>query len=518
MIRQVLLLTLGISFGVAHSGFAQKKMGRYHKNLLYEADLYYAQGDYYYASELYTQLCAVAPDNGEILGKIGICYYNLPPFKDQAQRFLQMSVKASDVEAHYYLAKMHMENYMFYDALSLIEIYEKKAARMKSVSEIEHLKASIQRAAAYVQAPLPVTIRNLGPGVNTPHHDYAPVWDSLHERIFFTSRRRMDDKSEKDFSEQFDENIYIIDLKSESLTATPAGMPLNSRTNDAAVACAPDGRSLIIFRTSRDGYSGDLLITQKSGTQWGDLEKLNDRINSKAHEASASFGDLEGNILYFSSDRPGGYGGKDIYSVQKLPDGSWGQPQNLGEKINTNFDEDAPFMAAGGSLYFASKGHSAMGGYDIFCSKFISDAWMTPGNLGYPINTPGDDIFFVIDASGSKAYFSSERMGGMGLQDLYEVSFNAGNSVIVKGALLTDDDQIPADATVKLIDEDLNRVEGIFQTDPKGGTFVIALNTNKNYLVRVEADGFVPLEKSLFFKAVEGSEPREVNEKLILSK
>jgi tetratricopeptide (TPR) repeat protein len=497
---------------------AQSKMGRYHKNMLYEADLYYAQGDYYYAAELYQQLSQVEPDNGELLGKLGICYFNLPPFKEESLRYLELGAKNGDTESLYFLAKWKMAGYQFFDAIKLIETYENKADRMKTPAEIIHFKEQVYRAKDYMQTPAPVTVQNLGEQINSEHHDYAPVWDRSSNRLYFTSRRRMDDKSEKDFTEQFDENIYVVDLAIESNQVKPARDPFNSRSNDAAVACSQDGTSMIIFRTSKNGFSGDLFLTERTGGEWSELEKLSDVINTKHHEASATFGSRDGSVLYFSSDQPDGYGGKDLFKVQKLPDGSWGQAVNLGEKINTPFDDDAPYVAANGSLYFASKGHENMGGYDIFCSKMENGEWQKPGNLGYPINTPGDDIFFVLDDTGNKGYFSSERAGGLGLQDLYEVSFDESNAVIVKGSLTSQEDGVPGNATVKLIDEDAGRLEGVFQADPQEGKFVLALNTNKNYLVRVEAEGFKTFEKELYFRSRDAQGFLEVNETLILSK
>ncbi len=497
---------------------AQKKMGRYHKNLFYEADLYYLQGDFYYASELYTQLCAVEPDNGEILGKLGICYFMLPPFKNQAQRFLELAVKQGDTEAHFYLAKLKVEAYQFFDAAELIAKYEQKANRQKTLIEINNFKSSNELSIQMVQTPMPVTITNLGSGVNSAHHDYAPIWDFEGERLFFTSRRRFDDKSEKDFTEQYDENIYVVDLTESELKAVPAAEPLNSRTNDAAVACSADGKFFIMYRTSKEGFSGDLYIAEREGENWSNLEKLGDRINTRHQEASATFGSHDASVLYFSSDRPGGFGGKDLYRVQRLPDGNWSHPINLGPEINTAADEDAPFISASGALYFSSRGHQNMGGYDVFCALPEGDSWSKPSNLGFPINTPGDDIFFVIDPSGKSAYFSSERLGSTGLQDLYHISFDEANSIILKGQLLTEGEEVPGEATVTLFNEETNILEGIFQTEPEKGKFVLALNTNKNYLVRVEAPGFKTIEKTLFFSSHGSGGFREVNEKLILSR
>jgi tetratricopeptide (TPR) repeat protein len=510
------IMLLMVILGFSQLASAQKKMGRYHKNLQYEADIYYAQGDYYYASELYTELCKVQPNNGELLGKLGICYFNLPPMKHESERFLELAVKNKDEEAKYYLAKLCIEDYRFFDAMKLLDEYREYSQRLHSNTEIEHLYACAERGSIMVQAPLRVTIRNLGESVNSSMHDYAPVWDLADHKLYFTSRRRYDDQSIKDISEQYDENIFFIDLNSEDKRAFPAPDPLNTRTNDAVVSCSQDGKQLMVFRTRKDGFSGDLYETIKDGYTWGELVKLDSEINTKHHEASASFGRKGVQELFFSSDRPGGYGGKDIYRIAKLPNGEWGQPQNLGETINTPFDEDAPFIAADGSLYFASEGHETMGGYDIFCSVSEGFEWKKPVNMGYPINTPGDDVFFTMDPTGTKAYFSSERPSGLGLQDIYEVVFDEANTIIYRGQIITPEMELNETATVTLFNDENGKIEGRYQVDPESSSFVLPVNTNKNYTILVEADGYKTYEQPIFFN--EGIARSEVVEQVKLSK
>ncbi len=496
---------------------AQKKMGRYYKNLLYEADIYYTQGDYYYASELYTELIKLNPEDAFVLGRLGISYYHLPPYKVEATRYLELAVSNDDTEAKFYLAKNHISDYKFFDALTLIQDYENDADRLKSVTEIEHLKSSANRAIEMVKSPLSVTIKNLGETVNTKHHDYAPVWDFSKNTLYFTSRRRLNDNSEKDISEQFDENIFILDLESGSKAVKAAPAPLNTNRNDAAVATNPGGDELIVYRTSKDGYSGDLFVSKFSHYEWSDPEKLDQSVNSKHQEASACYDGTNEDVLYFSSDREGGFGGKDLYVVKKLPTGEWGEPVNLGETINTPFNEDAPFVDANGDLYFASQGHETMGGYDIFVSTSTGSDFNKPQNVGYPINTPGDDIFFTINEDGTKAYFSSERVGGYGLQDLYEIDFDENNTIILRGQLSANQSEMPSTALITLFNEDSGNVEGLFQTKGDSGSFILALNTNQKYSILVEASGYDPLEKSLYFGA-ELNGLKEVEETVTLSK
>ncbi len=509
-ISTLLLLTLGL-------GNADAQMSRHQKNLLFEADIYYTQGDYYYAAELYTELAKVSPKDGELLGKLGICYFNLPPLRQESQRYLKLAVEYGDTESMYYLAKRYAEEYRFIDALRLLDSYANKADRTRSAEEIAYARGCAERAKQMVQAPLGISIHNLGDQVNSPLHDYAPVWDRNGNRIYFTSRRRYDNTSEKDISEQYDENIFVLDLKSESPAAVAAPEPLNTRMNDAAVACSNDGSSLMIFRTRKDGYSGDLYEAQKNIYSWTNLEKLAGDINTKYHETSATYGSVDESVLIISSDRPGGYGGKDLYRIQKLPNGDWGQAENLGPDINSTYDEDGPFVSADGTLYFASKGHTTIGGYDIFSAPILNNGWGSPRNMGYPINTPGDDIFFVIDPTGITAYFSSERIGGFGLQDIYRATIDEATTIIYHGELVSGDTPLGHQARVSLINESNGKVEGIFRTDPQEQSFVLALHTNKTYTLVVEAEGYRTFEKTVFFEEI-ASNPEEIRERLSLSK
>ncbi|MCB0381723.1 MAG: PD40 domain-containing protein, partial [Flavobacteriales bacterium] len=162
-------------------------------------------------------------------------------------------------------------------------------------------------------------------------------------------------------------------------------------------------------------------------------------INSKNQETSACFSP-DGNTIYFVSNRPDGIGGKDIYKSTKNKDGKWGEAENLGRTINTIDDEDAVFLHADGkTLYFSSKGHKTMGGYDIFKSTYEKGKWSTPENIGYPINTADDDVCFVLTASGEYGYYTSAKLDGKGKRDIYRVSFidelNKPKLTLLKGVI-----------------------------------------------------------------------------------
>jgi hypothetical protein len=169
--------------------------------------------------------------------------------------------------------------------------------------------------------------------------------------------------------------------------ATNAGIPLNTYVQDATVGLSPDGESMIIYRTAAGLVSGDLFETRKQDGLWQVPALMTDQINSAAHEPSASIAP-DGHEIYFTSDRPGGFGGRDLYRIRRLPNGEWSMPLNLGPTVNTPYDEDAPFLHSDGvTLFFSSTGHNTMGGYDIFKTQCIDpdmNGWTEPENMGYP--------------------------------------------------------------------------------------------------------------------------------------
>ncbi|MFN3875183.1 MAG: hypothetical protein ACK4L7_04645, partial [Flavobacteriales bacterium] len=221
---------------------------------------------------------------------------------------------------------------------------------------------------------------------------------------------------------------------------------------------------------------------------------LTERINSKHHEPSASIAP-GGDEIYFTSDRPGGYGGRDLYRIRRLPNGEWSLPLNLGSRINTPYDEDAPFIHSDGiTLFFSSKGHGTMGGYDIFKATLTDpdmNGWSEPENMGYPLNTVNDDIYFCLSEDGFTGYFSSERPGGMGMQDIYQVVFPGSqlNYLVARG-VVADASEEPVKARIVLADESGEEVLGVYNTNEGTGRFIMVLEPGRRYRMSVEAPGY----------------------------
>ena len=202
--------------------------------------------------------------------------------------------------------------------------------------------------------------------------------------------------------------------------------------------------------------------------------------------------------MYFSSDRPGGKGGLDIYSVKKLPNGVWAQPVNV-EQLNTPYDDDAPFIHSDNrTLYFSSKGHKTMGGFDIFMSIHNEETgnWSEPQNMGYPLNTADDDIYFVWSADGERGYFSSFREDGYGDLDIYVVQRPVTGKffMVFKGTVLDEDTKKPVAANIVFFDETASNLVGVYNTDSKLGKFSAIIPPNHKYKVIINASGYEEVE------------------------
>ncbi len=267
--------------------------------------------------------------------------------------------------------------------------------------------------------PVPFNPQNLGAAVNTPDDEYLPALTADGETLIFT--RRSPRKATTTAGTKEEEDFYQSRHGDNGwLPATRMSEPVNSNDNEGAQCISRDGRIMIFTACGRPDGLGrcDLYICLRHGNRWTKPRNMGPDINSGAWESQPSLS-MDGKTLYFVSDRKGGYGGTDIWmSTQK--EGIWSKPTNLGPAINTAGNESSPFIHYDNqTLYFASTGHVGMGGSDLFLSRRHGDTWSTPENLGYPINTAGDESCLIVNAEGNMAYFSSDQYGGMGKQDLY---------------------------------------------------------------------------------------------------
>ncbi len=238
---------------------------------------------------------------------------------------------------------------------------------------------------------------------------------------------------------------------------------------------------------------GEIYVSLYDSTKndWGAATALPEPINSSSSEETFAFVSNDGGVMFFASDRKGGYGGTDIYRSYRLPNGKWGVPQNLGDIINTPYNEDSPIMhPTQNILYFSSAGHNTMGGYDIFFSILNPDStFAAVSNIGYPINTPDDDVHFVPTTEKNVAYYSSIVWSGETDEssgfDIYEVAYEEPEIeklVVVEGKIVAS-----ADDRIYITAENNGETVGSYQPNSKTNKFVIILEVGSEYTVRVSA-------------------------------
>ncbi len=468
----------------------QKKKSKSDPRLVADAQAMFEEGNFPEALRDYQKLLETDPENTFYQLRTGICLMNL----NQPSKAMPLLLKAKDggeVYSYYYLGRAYHLLERLDESIDALNYFKVKASpRAYLDSDVEKQIARVRTAKKLMTKPLDVQITNLGTKVNSPFDDYSPVFSADDTEIFFTSRREGGISNEKDTDGDCFEDIYKAEFENnEWQSPINLGKPINSSKHDAVISLSADGQYMLLYRTTV-GYSGDLFIAALQGDRWSEPEKLNENINSPYWEPSAALSP-DGREIYFSSNRPGGYGGRDIYVSRKLPNGEWALPRNLGPIINTTEDEDAPFMHADGkTIFFSSRGHENMGSFDIFSSiKLEDNFWSEPQNVGYPINTVGDDIFYVIAANYDKGYYSSDKDGGFGKKDIYRIDLkNTAAEVMIMKGIVYDQNKVPTSSSITLIDQNKNRIEGIFRSNSLTGKYILVLNLGKSYKVMFEND------------------------------
>lgn len=484
------------------SAAAQPGWTRQEKRDYDEADFAYYQEDYAFAAEIFAELYKVHDDYAPMNWKYGASLLNLNQQRALAIALLEQSMNDGEIEARYHFARALHRSYELDEAIRHFTVYNQEENKEIGNAIVDRNIQMCQRAKRLLANPIDVRIQNLGPAVNTAGKEYVPIVTADGSELYFTSRREDSTAQLKDPNDEYYEDIYTSTRNDgEWLDATNVGIPVNSETHDATVALSADGSTMIIYRTNENLTGGDLYLSEKRNGSWGKPKKLGPQINSDFQEASACLS-ADATLMIFSSNRPGGHGGKDLYRVRRLPNGEWSQPKNLGPNINSTYDDDAPFLDIDGStLYFSSTGHATIGGYDIFTSQKLDDeTWGTPENIGYPLNTVDDDIYLTVDAGGRRGYYSSEQRNGFGQLDIYQVDFiyRQQKTMVIKGELM-DVHGTPIQGTVTLFDQHERNVQGVYNSNANSGKFIMILNPLTIYKVFIEAEGYGTQEDELYF-------------------
>ncbi len=497
------------------------------------------------ARENYVQAATLDPSNIQANYFAGQ-YHLITVNKEQAAKYFEQVKKLDPnyrFDIDFKIGQSYQYGMNFEKALTSYESYRERRVRddgyrgqdMVSLKEVDKKITECKNAIDFRANPADVKIVNLGNTINTEFEDFAPVINENEDFLIFTSKR-MDNNSNQDVdvdNKPFEEIYFTRKNKNNSWGyASNLGKSINTKFHDSNLALSPDGNTLFLYKTDNNG---DIFVsTRVQDTVWTEPKPLSKNINSDSFNESSVSISPDGNLLFFSSNRVGGLGQIDIYFSTKNEAGEWQRARNVGEVINTEFNEDGPFIGNDGkTLYFSSEGHKGMGGYDIYKSVYDSanQVWGAPENLGYPINTPDDDIYFVATKDGKRGYYASVREDGYGFTDIYMVTLpqkkdKEPEPIVEKTPPPVKTDSVPPvspqpvtvtvsvtdattgaaiDAKVSLKSSSGGATPGM--TKPANGQFVFTLNNESasGYQLSVEASGYVFETRDINVPAMSGT-------------
>lgn len=474
------------------------------QDAFFKAEEYYDDGYFLFALPYYRSLESQYGSSEYLVYRIGICLLYKSDEVDVALEYLlkvrEKNPKAADIDL--FLAKAYHLNGRYDEALQSIDTYEKKKNLPPGrLNEAEQLRKYCNNAKELSAHPVEATITNIGEPVNTENSEYVPVVSSDDSVMLFTYRGERSTGGLQSYPGTPDSSGYYFEdvfytFRQDGKWQEPVALDstLNGNGHDACIGISNDGQTLLIYKDETG--NGDIYTSKLVGFYWTGLTPLKGDVNSSSWDGSATFSpDMK--TMFFASERPGGYGGRDIYQATLMPDSSWGNVKNLGPKINTPMDEDAPFLHPNGTtLLFSSQAHNSMGGYDIFRTEMTpvdSSYWEAgePENLGYPINTPGDDKYFVLGTDGKHGYYSSGKPGGMGQQDIYLVESDFGlkkSNVMQVSGLVTLNDK-PVEATITVRDTTGKFRSFDLSSNESNGKYLVNLAAGKKYTLSFSIDG-----------------------------
>lgn len=452
------------------------------KKKFVEAEYYFLYEEFSEALPIYLELIKLEPDNANINYRIGICLLHVPDPNEnrKALEYLQKAItninpkykegsyleKGAPKDALFYLGNAY-RNLLEFD--KAVENYKKyrEILNTKDLFYIDYIDREIQctqNAKELVKLPLKLITENLGDVINSESKvENCPVISDDETVLIFTAGDKNVFSAEIDinvinYDYQMD-NIYFS-KKAEGKWTDPVNVTkqIGATSRTVPVTISADGTELYLVRDDND--NGNICVSYYKNDKWSDMKLLNKNINTKHWESHATL-TVDGKTLYFTSDRPGGFGGLDIYRSVKDELGEWGPAVNLGSTINTKYDEETPFILNDSkTLYFSSQGQYSMGGFDVFHTTLLdNNTWSSPLNIGYPINTVGNDLFYLPKANGEYAFFplnNNER--GIGSNDIFKIAVSIPDGheteIMLKGDITLQDqkNELPHDFIISVID------------------------------------------------------------------
>jgi tetratricopeptide (TPR) repeat protein len=530
MKKIIFIVILGLGF-IPFVSFSQEK------DKQAEANDLILSNSFFKAIPILTDL--IKNDNNSNLNyKLGLCYFKTNqkiksiPYFEESIKSVTKKYKLTDsrqtsapLETFYYFANAQHYNGNLILAFEYYSKYyshsNKKNNPFRQLAFVGMSQCEV--ADELINHPQEYVIENLGDTINSSLSEYRPVISLDGSEIFFTSNRLRPDYSNKGIfnpkTGSYFEDIYVSYRTQNGVWTNPNYLEFCKSThNDASVSLSLNGEMIFVYQGSTG--NGDIYYSKLNELKYDKIKPFPAKsLNTSSNETHASMS-VDGEFIYFVSDRKGGYGGKDIYRIRKLPDGTWSKAMNLGPTINSQNDEESPFIGADGkTLYFSSNGIKSMGGYDIFVSQMNSvGEWQQPKNMGYPLNSFGDDLYYSTMANGFMGIYASNNKNSKGFFDIYFVQSKTSyykNVTIFKGYIKTSDQKIlPKGITITVKDLTENSIAKIFKPRLRDGGYILNLKPCHSYQITYKYTGKTFYETSTLVPC--NSSYQEIHEEIIL--
>lgn len=471
-------------------------MGQSTRKQMRAANKSFNKENYRAALPLYEEVLAADPNNAKALYHAGISLLTFD--KEKAANYLYRAQKLKpdiDEELEYWLGRVDHINYRFDSAIEHFQNYQKEIPRRNEVrrEEVAQLIQHVRNAKREVANPKDAFVNNLGGTVNTAFSEHSPVLSSDYNYLLFTSRSEAATGGKPAQDGEYYEDIFETNRLGEDEWEKPrivAGA-LNSPGHDASIQLFDNDTKLLLYQSANNG---DIMVSERQPDgSWGAPKSISNKVNTRDFESDA-FITPDGKTLYYSTSHYSENGDLDLYMIQRNQNGAWGNPRSLGRGINTPYDEDSPYLASDGTLYFSSRGNNSMGGYDIFAARYdsVANRRGRPENLGYPVNTPDDDTYYRLSPDGSYAYLSSYRIGGYGEKDIYTISYI--KTAELNGQVFTKADSIPIPGVELLfngLQADKRPITYRDVTKPDSGAYTVQVLSGRKYQVQLSRDNEV---------------------------
>jgi tetratricopeptide (TPR) repeat protein len=480
-------------------------------------------GNYQRAKELYRELYKKDLTNAKNKYRFGVCLVYTYDRVD-AIKILEAIAKNTSTpsEVWYHLARAYHFINKYDKAISLYKKYITiNDAKEKLIVDSKRNIEMCNNAKILIKKPLNINFENLGKRVNSKGKEYLPLITPTEDILMFTTRREGTTGRIYDLKGYYTSDIYLSKYKYGKWSKSRSIGAPNSYGNEQTAGISENGK-YIIYYVNNPNSKNNLQISTKSRSSYKrSIEIKSKKINANpSKQVSATISNNE-NYLIFSSNRADGYGQQDLYICKKLPNGEWAEPENMGKTINTSFDECYPYLSNNGyTLYFASKGHNSIGGYDIFESHFdlSKKEWSTPINVGYPLNTPDDNLNICFSKNKKYAYVAAYRKDSQGDLDIYRVNFKntSPSYTTIKGVVVDlDSNSFNLPLTIEVFNKKTEELYGIYEVNQINGNYLMILPPNK-YELNVDVPGKGTFKK-VFTVADRNKYKKEMNYNIVIS-